>query len=48
MAAGTAGVGGVAAGSGTGGAMGDDDLYDDGSGNDLPELPGAGYTGGRP
>ncbi|RDV45876.1 hypothetical protein DOE76_05330 [Leifsonia sp. ku-ls] len=37
-----------AAGSaGVGGAMGDDDLYDDGTGNDLPEIPGAGYTGGR-
>jgi hypothetical protein len=52
-AAGTAGVGGVVggagagAGAGTGAAMGDDDLYDDGTGNDLPEIPGAGYTGGR-
>jgi hypothetical protein len=34
-------------GGGAGGAMGDDDLYDDGTGNDLPEIPGAGYTGGR-
>lgn len=39
---GTVGVGG------TGGALGDDDLYDDGSGNEVPPLPGAGYTGGRP
>lgn len=52
-AAGTAGTpGGDAfagsAGAGTGGALGDDDLYDDGAGSDLPELPGSGYTGGRP
>lgn len=43
-ASGTAGIGGT----GTGAALGDDDLYDDGDGTDLPELPGAGYTGGRP
>lgn len=52
-AAGTAGTPGGDAfagssGAGTGAAMGDDDLYDDGTGNDLPELPGSGYTGGRP
>ncbi|WP_285114734.1 hypothetical protein [Leifsonia sp. fls2-241-R2A-40a] len=38
----TAGVGGTVTG-GTVGGYGD--AYDDG--NDLPELPGAGYTGGR-
>ena len=38
---------GATATTGAGGAMGDDDLYDDGTGNDLPELPGAGWTGGR-
>lgn len=46
-AVGTTGVGGAGTGStagGYGGATGD--LYHD-SGNDLPELPGAGYTGGR-
>ncbi|WP_431219620.1 hypothetical protein [Leifsonia xyli] len=45
-ATGTTGLGGVgtgSAGAGYSGATGD--LYDDG--NDLPELPGAGYTGGR-
>jgi len=51
--AGTAGTPGSdgfvgSSGSGTGAAVGDDDLYDDGTGNDLPELPGSGYTGGRP
>jgi|GEM_PF-1348644 len=47
--AGTPGSDGLvgSSGIGTGGAMGDDDLYDDGTGNDLPEIPGAGYTGGR-
>ncbi|MDN4598064.1 hypothetical protein [Leifsonia virtsii] len=39
-------TGGYSAGPGA--AMGDDDLYDDGTGNDLPEIPGSGYTGGRP
>ena len=42
--AGTTGL----AGTGTGAALGDDDLYDDGTGNEVPPLPGAGYTGGRP
>jgi hypothetical protein len=44
-AGGTTGLAGTT--TGAGGAMGDDDLYDDGTGNDLPELPGAGWTGGR-
>ena len=46
-ATGTVGVGATESAAGTGGALGDDDLYDDGAGTDLPEIPGAGYTGGR-
>ncbi|MDR6611581.1 hypothetical protein [Leifsonia sp. 1010] len=43
----TTGLGGVGTGTTAGGyGTATGDLYDD-SGNDLPELPGAGYTGGR-
>ncbi|MFF9564274.1 hypothetical protein ACF1AJ_13085 [Leifsonia sp. NPDC014704] len=43
----TTGLGGVGTGPTAGGyGTATGDLYDD-SGNDLPELPGAGYTGGR-
>jgi len=46
-AAGTTGLGGTGTGSTAGGyGSATGDVYDD-SGNDLPELPGAGYTGGR-
>ncbi|ANF32211.1 hypothetical protein A0130_11480 [Leifsonia xyli] len=46
----TAGYPGSSVGyaAGTGSALGDDDLYDDGVGTEVPPLPGAGYTGGRP
>ncbi|MGH1550039.1 hypothetical protein ACRAWB_13050 [Leifsonia poae] len=46
----TAGYSGSSVGyaAGTGSALGDDDLYDDGVGTEVPPLPGAGYTGGRP